>query len=209
MISLVNSFSPRNLTLDRIVDAAFDLYEADGLEALTMRRVASHIGVTAMALYPYVKTKDGLLDLVAARCLDEVQIPDQSNGWKETVMGVFRSFHEIALARPVLVRVLTAKPVDAAAAYRMSEAILGVLDRAGFEKHEALELYVVVSCYVVGFTLAQAARIDPGASVSRADRLKHLKDFPHLGEVADEYSGWAQSDMFDDGLQRVLAAYLR
>lgn len=205
----VNTFSPRNLTLDRIVDGAFELYETEGVEALTMRRVASHLGVTAMALYPYVKTKDGLLDLVAARCLEDLDIAEDAGTWKEAVSRVFRSFHEIALERPVLIRVLTAKPVDAVSAYRMGETVLRALDGAGFDKHEALEFYVVVSSYVVGFTLAQSARLDAEATLERAERLKHLPDFPHLEAVAGEYAGWAHLHMFEDGLERLVAAYER
>ena len=77
------------LTRERVVEAALRLIDAEGEEALTMRRLGSELGVEAMSLYEYTAGKDKLLLAVAERLVDEFELPLTGRGeWRERIRGV-------------------------------------------------------------------------------------------------------------------------
>ena len=101
------------LTLESIVDAAAELIEADGFEALTMRRLAERCGVGAMTLYGYVRTKEDLLGALADRAFGEVELSDgEGLTWQEQVAEVFRSVRRAFLEHPELARIVATQPLD-------------------------------------------------------------------------------------------------
>lgn len=72
------------MTEEQIVDAALSVVQAEGLEALSMRRLSRELGRSAMAPYWYVADKNELLDLVARKLLSRVQLPPADSGpWDE------------------------------------------------------------------------------------------------------------------------------
>src|SRR5271168_4348456 len=80
---------PPTLTEEQIVDAALDIIRAEGLDALSMRRLSRELGRSAMAPYWYVSDKRELLDLVARKLLSEVELPEpDSSPWDERLRAV-------------------------------------------------------------------------------------------------------------------------
>src|SRR5882757_3674512 len=107
------------LTLESIVDAAAELIDADGLDALTMRRLAERCGVGAMTLYGYVRTKEELLGALADRFLSEIERPPVDDvAWGEQVASIFRSVRHTFLDHPELARIVALQPLHGVAAYR-------------------------------------------------------------------------------------------
>ena len=110
----------KTLSVEAIVDAAPRISETEGYEAISMRRLADEFGVTAMALYGYVSTKQHLLELVADRYMAELDLAEDVPDWEERLAACLSaSFYELLVARPVLAHVLTHQTVDAPSAYRM------------------------------------------------------------------------------------------
>jgi AcrR family transcriptional regulator len=100
------------LTLDRIVDTAIDIADADGLEALSMRRVAEALGVGTMSLYRYVPGKAELLDLM----LDAISGPDPSvstlgDDWRTAMEALGRALWRLYLRHPWLPFVDQTRPL--------------------------------------------------------------------------------------------------
>lgn len=141
------------LTLDRIVSAAVEIADAEGLEALSMRRVAAELGVGTMSLYRYVPGKAELLDMM----LDKV---NEGSGaaslegldWRG-VMDVFaREARGLYLAHPWLLQVNQARPVLGPNALTGVEGILHGLTGIGLTDQEMVMVLSVVEGFVMGVT---------------------------------------------------------
>jgi AcrR family transcriptional regulator len=117
-IELLWGFSERprrgpkpRLTVDQIAEAAIALADGEGLAALSMRRVADRLGVTAMSLYTYVPSKAELLDLMLDRVCDETAKPgDVPGGWRARLELVARENWALYLRHPWLLQVNTSRP---------------------------------------------------------------------------------------------------
>jgi AcrR family transcriptional regulator len=144
----------RLLTLDEIVDAAAELVAAEGFEALSMRRLANGLGVGAMTLYGYVRTKEELLGELANRILAGIEPPPAGLAWSERVKRILRSVREVFLAHPELIPIVANQRIDGSAAYRGAEILFDDLHRAGLGD----ELIVSVFDAMVSFTIGSAER---------------------------------------------------
>jgi AcrR family transcriptional regulator len=99
------------LTVDQITEAAIALADTEGLAALSMRRVAERLGVTAMSLYTYMPGKSELLDLMFDRVVGETPRPDDvPGGWRARLELVARQSWASYLRHPWLLQVNTSRP---------------------------------------------------------------------------------------------------
>lgn len=193
------------LSADAIVDAATRISDDEGYEAISMRRLADEFGVTAMALYSYVSTKQHLLELVADRYMADLDLAEDEPEWHARLIRVYRSFFQLLTERPVLAQVFTHQIVDAPSAYRMSDVVLGILRDHGFDDGAAVALTKVLGGYTVGMALSQQPRV--GTERERRARAKRLRDvdgFPNVSAVAEQYVGWPE-ELFERGLVKLLA----
>ncbi|PXY21211.1 TetR/AcrR family transcriptional regulator [Prauserella muralis] len=100
------------LTVDGIAAAAIGIADAEGLAALSMRRVAAELGVTAMSLYSYVPGKAELIDVMVDRVVGENGVPDhEPGGWRSRLERVARQAWDRYLRHPWLLQVATSRPV--------------------------------------------------------------------------------------------------
>lgn len=203
----------RRLTLEAIVDTAAALIEAEGFEALTMRRIAEECGVGVMTLYGYVRTKEEILAALSDRLLAEVALPTgPDEPWPEQVAAVFRSVHQVFSAHPALAQIATTQPIDGLSAYRGAEVVLGALRRAGFDDEEAVGAFDALVCYTAGFTQRQIAFEAPTVpSTDRLRRLHHLppEDFPNLVALAPLFVSPRLDDRFEQGLALLIDGLAR
>ncbi|MEV4255971.1 TetR/AcrR family transcriptional regulator [Spirillospora sp. NPDC049652] len=99
------------LTPERIVGRAVEIADADGLEAVSIRRIAEDLGVSPMSIYTYVPGKAELLDAMTDRAVAEITPPaDPAAGWRERLVHVARENWRIYHAHPWLLQVATARP---------------------------------------------------------------------------------------------------
>lgn len=100
------------LTVDDIAASAITIADAEGLGALSMRRVAAELGVTAMSLYGYVPSKAELIDVLIDRVIGEIAMPDDlPGGWRSKLEHVARQNWQLSLRHPWLLQVATSRPV--------------------------------------------------------------------------------------------------
>jgi AcrR family transcriptional regulator len=140
----------RSLTLDGIVDAAARLVRKHGFEALTMRRLAGELGVGAMTLYGYVRTKEELLGSLANRFLSELELPPERAPWDEQIALLMRSVRDVFLEHPELLPIVATQRIDGAAAYRGAEVILRALRTAGLDDEAAVGAFDALISYTIG-----------------------------------------------------------
>ena len=100
--------APRNtLSRQTIVDAALALIDTDGLDAVTMPKLARQLGVGTMSLYRHVDDKDDLIEAAAERVMRGIRVPDGApDDWRGRVIGYLRAFRDAAIAHPALGRIL-------------------------------------------------------------------------------------------------------
>jgi len=201
--------APSRLTLDTIVDAAADLIDADGFEALTMRRLAERCGVGVMTLYGYVRTKEELLGALADRFLAEVDLPAGDDlDWQEQVAAIFRSVRHTFLDHPELAHIVALQPLEGVAAYRGAEVVFAAFSRAGLGDREAVAAFEALTSFTAGFTLRDAARAT--GSAQARDPLRGIRGLPadefrHLVGVAGVLATRGGEQQFEDGLALVIA----
>jgi AcrR family transcriptional regulator len=192
------------------VDAAVALIEREGFAAFSMRRLAGVLDVTATALYRHVPTRQHLLDLVADRYFAEIELPEVGD-WKAFLAGFLRSVHRQLRERPLLAEVLVRQPVDGVTALRLSNTILGLLRRAGFDGRTAIEILTNLGSFTIGFTLHQSGRVGAGTKNPdhRAVRLREQTAdlYPELAAVANDWVRWSVDENFESGLRRLIDSY--
>jgi TetR/AcrR family transcriptional regulator, tetracycline repressor protein len=143
----------RDLTRDKVIDAGLDLIDREGPDAVTMRRLADHLGVTPMALYNHVSSKTDLLRAVAERALSEAEFDAGHADWREQVKACFRVFRALCLRHPGLARLLETPDVAPAAVFSPMDVTLRALRWTGCNDQDRLRAYFTL----VGFTLSQTS----------------------------------------------------
>jgi AcrR family transcriptional regulator len=155
------------LTRERIIAAAVELIERDGVGALSMRRIASELGSEVMTLYDHVPSKAALLDGVAEQVLSGIDYTTEpGTGWEEQIRGQARAFWRKARAYPRCTMVVVSRPVDSAATLQPIEHALVTLRGAGFGGEDAIRAVRTFVAYVAG-ALMREVGVTPGLEPQR------------------------------------------
>ena len=163
------------LTPELLVDAAATMVAERGFDGLSVRALAQQLGVAPMTLYRYVGSKDELLQALADRMLEGLEIPPPDEGtWQDQLTAIFRSMHRLLLANPELAEATIRQPIAGEAAYRGAEAVLDALARGGIEGEDAIAAFGGLVALTQGFTLHQLHATDGRL----ADRLRTLETLP-------------------------------
>lgn len=140
---------PPNLTEKEIVDAALEVIRAEGLEALSMRRLSRELGRSAMAPYWYVADKQELLDLVAQEVLSEVELPEAGSGsWEDRLRTVVEAIDAKLRQTPGIADILFARMQSTDR--RLIEGIMAILLDAGFADSDVVLGYAMIHTYLFG-----------------------------------------------------------
>jgi AcrR family transcriptional regulator len=208
-----------SLTLDRILEAAIELADGDGLDAVTMARVAKRLGFTTMSLYRYVDSKDELLVLMLNHVLTPPPALDApSDGWRH---GLERWCWEMRLGlrrHPWVERVPVGGLMGTPSQLTWMDRGLGAMADTGLGEQEKAEILLLLNGYVywearLSADLAEAERDAGGSSpdqfaalldrVVTADRYPAIKRALDAGIFEDGVGDDRDTD-FAFGLARVL-----
>src|SRR5215471_4506479 len=161
-----------SLDLEAVVDAAVSLADDNGLEAVSVRRVAARLEVTPMALYRYVESKEDLLDAMAERMYESLSLPDPDAEWWHGLAELARSTRRVVLARPWAAP-LFARPLTGPHAHAVDEALQGALRNAGFSEAETRELHDQLSNMVFALVAPELRGKRNRAAFERGLELLH------------------------------------
>jgi AcrR family transcriptional regulator len=216
------------LSRDRLLAAAVDIADAEGVGAVTMRRVSAAVGVEAMSLYHHLPGKeallDGLIDTVAAEAVTEIRIVEEAGGdldWQGTLRRRFLAARTVMLRHPwapILIATRTSIPPNAIAIY---EAILATMVGAGFSYHLAHKALHSFGSMPLGFVQELFNPADgAGEEMAEAQLAQMAEALPHITAMvaseihhnADPTLGWCDSqaefeftlDLMLDGFARKL-----
>jgi AcrR family transcriptional regulator len=203
---------PRN-TLSRagVVDVALMLIDAEGLEAVTMPKVAQRLGVGTMSLYRHVQDKDDLIDAVAERVMHEIRVPAGAPyDWEGRVVGYLRALRDAAIAHPALCRILADRGLTVGPVFDQLEEAHEILRCAGFADTDAVRTFYSLFTYVFGFVIWELPRVhqQPAETYQAAwnDAIDSLDPmaYPRLHALRRPLTATASSDQFEYGLRHLV-----
>ena len=208
------------LTRDRVLAAALRLVDAEGLNALTRRRLGRDLGCEAMALYRYVPDQAALLDGIVELVLDELAIPDEGQNWQSQLRDGAHNFRQLALGHPHLVSLIVIRPISTPlglrplSTVRPIENLLKSLTGAGFTPTTALRIHRLYIGFLNGHILTelQQSRVNPEETEDLIRRgLHHLPqgEFPLLRGLASELAHYDGAAELDRGLDILFAGLER
>lgn len=213
----------RPLSRERVLQAAVALADRDGIEALTMRRLAQELGVEAMSLYHHVRSKDAILDGVVEVVVEEMcaavaalPTPATPEGWRAAVRQRILTARDLLLRHPWVPPVLETRSTISPAVARYVDGLLGLLVAGGFSYDLAHHALHALGSRAFGFTQELFAPDD--LEVGEADAAAMLEvlapEVPHLADMLAAVShdadasgtlGWCDDQTeFEFGLDLLL-----
>ncbi|GLW74644.1 hypothetical protein Kpho02_69420 [Kitasatospora phosalacinea] len=217
---------PRDtLTADRIVHAAIELLDEEGLDGLNMRSLAKRLGSAATAVYWHIKTKDDLVRLASDAIWHEVEAPDlATTDWRTAATAHATGMHAMLTRHPWLVQAFGSHFLHGPGQALHNDLSLAIYEEAGFTADDADQAAATVLTFALGSALGPAAQVSLNRRLSRngtdAERLmadamtratETAAQFPRLRArlgtpAATEYAA-APDNTFAFGLQSLLDGF--
>jgi len=209
------------LTRPRVVAAALEIVDRDGLEGLTMRALGHELGVDPMAAYHWFPNKPAILQGVGEAILAEIVLPDRGSEltWVEVARSIGREYRAALLRHPNALPVASTQPVMTPRGFELIERAASALVAGGLKPGAALETINTVAAYVIGSAVTEAG-VTPGterveqeaimASYASIDAARFPTMVAAMAEAAELLGDdHAQFDTAVDAIIRGLEASFR
>jgi AcrR family transcriptional regulator len=192
------------LTPEAIITAAIRIADAEGLDAVSIRRIAAELDARPMSLYDHFSSKDALLSAMADEIVSEVLVdPPLPDDWREALAGISRRLYGMLVRHPWLLAVNSKLPRFGAnseqLAVQMAEAMSGLsLDSA--------EMWIqvgIVNDYVLGHSM-RAVSIPKPEELEDVIAEPTIEASPELGSLPDYLQTRASIERFEAGLEAIL-----
>jgi AcrR family transcriptional regulator len=203
------------LSRERVLRGAVAVADAAGIGALTMRSLATELGVKPMSLYHYVAGKDEILDGIVDLVFSEIELPAADGDWRSQMRRRATSARLALRRHPWAIGLMESRANPGPATLRHHDATLGTLRTAGFSVAMTAHAYALLDSYIYGFALQEAALPFNSETVTEAAEAimgVFAGEYPHLTEMAAEHilrPGYDFGDEFEIGLTVILDALSR
>jgi AcrR family transcriptional regulator len=205
------------LSRERILRAAIDLTDRQGIAALSMRNLGHELGVDAMMLYRHVANKDDLLDGMVDLVFGEIGLPPSGADWKSAMRQRAVAAHAVLSRHAWAIGLMESRTRPGPANLRHHDAVLACLREAGFSMEATAHAYSILDSYIYGFALnEQSLPLDTPEEVAEVGTSILLElpanAYPHLAEFISEHAmkaGYSYGDEFEFGLDLILAGLER
>src|SRR5215210_556999 len=220
MARLEPATEPRaRLSRERVLRAAVALAARDGIEALSMRKLADELGAGAMTLYHHVPNKEQLLDGMIDIVFSEIEPPPTDVDWKTAMRKRAVSTREALARHRWAIGLMEGRTTHGPANLSLHDAVLGCLRAAGFSLEMTVHAHSVLDAYIYGFALQERDMSSETADDLAAEAQRQMDEYeavlagyPHLVEVVGGYvaeSGYDCATEFLFGLDLILDALER
>lgn len=202
------------LSRERVLRAAIEVADQDGLESLTMRRLGGHLGVEAMSLYKHVANKDEILDGIIDLVIGEIVLPSIEAEWRAAMRQRAVSAREVLSSHPWAIGMMESRATMGPAALRYTDTVIGCLRGGGFSVRMTAHAFLLLDSYIYGFVVQETSapfRSTEDTAERAGAVLETLPtdEYPHLAEMAGEHAagpGHDYADGFEFGLELILDA---
>jgi len=202
----------QRLSRERVVDAALAIADADGLGALTIRSLATELGVKPMSVYYHVAGKDDILAALVDVVFGEIELPVPGRDWRPEMERRADSARVVLARHRWAIGLLESRPDPGPANLRHHDTVLATLHAAGFSPELSAHAYALIDSYVYGFALQEASlpfegRESVGDVAGPIMERMAAGAYPHLAQMATTYylqPGYDFGDEFRFGLDLIL-----
>ena len=173
------------LTRERVVKAAVRLADREGIDAVSMRRLGTELGIEAMSLYTHVRDKDDLLNGMVELVIGEIPIHHDGADWKASLRTTVLGARSAVLRHSWAPRIIETRGDPGPSGLRYYDAVMGILRDGGFSlamTHHAIHL---LGSRMLGFTqdlFDDSPDVDPAALTAMAAAL--AESHPYVSEMA-------------------------
>jgi AcrR family transcriptional regulator len=195
------------LSRQAILERALALADAEGLRAVTMRRLGAELGVEAMSLYHHVPSKEALLDGLVELMLEEARVVPPRPDWRDHLKAHAYALRAAGHAHPRVMQLFATRVVQAPAWAGAVEDTLAVLLAAGFEPAEAVHMYRLHATFVTGYVLWELRQADAPGLATYLDQLDPVA-YPATHSLAGTLEATDPDEEFALGVEVLLAARL-
>lgn len=201
---------PPQISRPEIIATARRIVEEEGLQHLTMRRLAREVGSTPMAVYHHVKDKEELLVLLLDDYAQQIPRPDLPEPARERIIAAGIAMHDALVQYPWITEVLTADSLLATSALWYPESIIDAAITAGLTPEQAVHAYRTIWYYTAGEILV---RTNASRHRQDTDRPTHRErvfatldpqTLPRLAALADRWGALTAQDTYRNGLQAIV-----
>jgi AcrR family transcriptional regulator len=197
---------------ERTLEIALAVADCEGIEAVTMRRLARELGVEAASLYHYVNGKDQILDGLVEVVAAEIALPKPSADWRKTVSQRARHTRAVLLHHPGAVSLMASRMSPGPATLGLLETGIRCFREGGFSVRSAAHAISTVDSYVHGFVLQEVNlpfrnESELAAMTAAIMETFPASKFPYLFEMTVQHvlqPGYDYGKEFDSGLTAVL-----
>ena len=205
--------SPR-IDAKAVVRAGLEILDEEGLERVTLRQIASKLGVQAPALYWHFKDKSDIIDDMAQAILkdggfEDLAFPSDKNAWAEWLTHTARSLRQSMLSHREGGRIVAGASFRSKAMMRLKTRSTQVLNEAGFDLlHASLASETVIN-YVWGYVIEEQAlppelESNPKFFEQFIPRSKEDPEWKIIEDVNNQRNKWTGEELFDWGLQVII-----
>jgi AcrR family transcriptional regulator len=183
------------------VERALELADEEGIDAITMRRLGSLLGVEGMALYTHVRDKDDLLSAVGARLLDELELePRAHDDWRGRIESVARAWSGVRAQHP---RSFPLVFRAGAHVLPLTEEMMDALQTGGFAGEEAWLAYQTL-IFFLDPPLLRWPQVAPGVIWEESVQQLGPAEASHFVSLAPHAASYSWDDVYERGLQLLL-----
>lgn len=213
------------LSRERIIHVALALADAEGIDAISTRRIAAALSVSAMALYGYIERKEDVLDLMIDAVYGEVPVPlPESRDWRSDLQEIAVQIRAMMHRHPWFASLIGHRAVLGPNALKQTDYLLGRVSQLGFDMTTSMSILTMFNAYIVGFVLGEMgeAEAQRRTGLSQQEWQQQVAPYvqeqiiasgryPNLSRSLVESAERPSDEMFIFGLTRLLegiAAYV-
>ena len=170
---------------DQIAEAAVKIADAEGIDAVSMRRVAAAIGTRATSLYRYLRAKEELLDLMVDRAMGETRLPARSGVWRPDLRAIAHHLRDVVKRHPWLTAIPVFRPALGPNSLALTEATLEALDGHGLDADGMMAIAAVLTTFARGYAAEEIAeqQAEARSGLGREDWM--ASQAQHVGMICE------------------------
>lgn len=205
------------LTREKIIKTAISYADKHSLKNISMRKIASELGVQAMSLYNHIKNKEDLVDAMVEEIVSQIGIPEPEKSWRDQMTRRAQAAHDVLVRHHWATHPLVSRMNIGDYSLTYFDRTLQCLHRAGFSLVEADHAINAMDSYIFGFVLIKTNFPIPEAEFAKAaSESEHLiseQKYPAIFKLASQVKSGSYNGLQDftlgfnfiiDGLERIL-----
>jgi AcrR family transcriptional regulator len=174
-----------SLSYERIAAAGVEIADAEGLEAVSMRKIAARLGAGTMSLYRYVSSKDDLVELMFDHAIGAAAHGERTGDWRADLAEVARDLRRVMIAHPWLAGYQTARPTFGPNLLAVLERTLGTVDGIGLDIDGMVDMWLTVLAFVQGYVQAELAEQEAQRRSGLSEVEYRARVAPYIRQIID------------------------